>query len=186
MNNPRRILVFAASSSSTSINKTLATWAVNQMENVEADIVDLRDYDMPVYSEDRERENGIHPLAKQFKAKVDESDGIIISFAEHNGTFSAAFKNVYDWMSRLSKPIWSDKPMLLLSTSNGVRGAQSVLSTAASTLPYRGANVTASLSLPSYSDNFDIEKGVVTNQNWILEFEKALGAFRKALAEAQD
>lgn len=181
MSNPKRILTFAASSSSTSINKTLAIWAVNQMKDADADIIDLRDYEMPLYSEDQERENGLHPLAKAFKKKVNEADGIIISFAEHNGSFTAAFKNVYDWMSRLGSPIWSDKPMLLLSTSNGARGGQSVLASASSTFPHRGAKVAASLPLPSYSDNFDKERGLVTNQNWIEEFESALDAFRKAL-----
>lgn len=181
MSNANRILVFAASSSSTSINKTLAIWAVNQMENTEADIIDLRDYDMPVYSIDRETESGIHPLAVQFKEKVNQADGIIISFAEHNGSFSAAFKNVFDWMSRLGSPIWSDKPMLLLSTSNGARGGQSVLSSAAESFPRRGGKVAASLPLPSYSQNFDTEKGVVTNQEWIQGFETASAAFSKAL-----
>ena len=42
----------------------------------------------------------------------------------------AAFKNIYDWISVIEKIVWSNKPILLMSTSDGARGGQSVLETA--------------------------------------------------------
>jgi len=66
---------------------------------------------MPIYSEDYERLSGIPKEAYDFKEIIKEADGIIISFAEHNGAYTAAFKNVFDWISRIEKVVWYNKPM---------------------------------------------------------------------------
>ena len=54
-----RILAFGASSSKNSINKKLASFVIERLEPVEATIIDLNDFEMPIYSEDREKEDGI-------------------------------------------------------------------------------------------------------------------------------
>ena len=96
-----KILAFGASNSSTSINKQLATYTAGQMTGADVTILDLNDFEMPIYSIDREKAGGIPSLAHDFKAEVKKADKIIISFAEHNGGYSAAFKNIMDWMSRI-------------------------------------------------------------------------------------
>ena len=50
----RKVLAFAGSTSSTSINKQLATFAAENLENTSFDIIDLRDFEMPIYSEDED------------------------------------------------------------------------------------------------------------------------------------
>ncbi len=80
----KKIIAFGASSSKMSINKRLATFAAHQFENVEVEILDLNDYEMPVFSVDKENETGIPQLAHDFYAKLGSADLIIISFAEHN------------------------------------------------------------------------------------------------------
>ena len=95
------ILAFGASSSSTSINQQLAVFTANQIEGADIKILDLNDFEMPIFSMDKENANGIPALAKQFKQHIAAADGIIISFAEHNGSYAAAFKNILDWISRL-------------------------------------------------------------------------------------
>lgn len=157
MNN---IVAFGASSSTQSINKQLARWAADQLKDVQLNFLDLNDFEMPIYSLDKEREAGVPEKAKRFKAAISEADGIIISFAEHNGSYSTAFKNVFDWMSRLEKPIWSNKPMLLLSTSPGPRGAQLVLATATNSFPHQGGIIAGSFSLPSFGQNFNKAEGI--------------------------
>ncbi len=64
---------------------------------------------MPPYSTDREKE-GIPEKAHAFKAALNRADGIIISFAEHNGAYTTAFKNVFDWISRLENPFGAASP----------------------------------------------------------------------------
>lgn len=180
----KNIIAFGASNSSKSINQQLAKWSSEQISDVDVRILNLNDYEMPIYSMDREQSSGIPELAQQFKNMVDESNGIIISFAEHNGSYSAAFKNVFDWMSRIGRPIWSDKPMFLMGTSPGGRGAQTVLGTATSAFPHQGGQVVASFSLPSFGQNFSSEDGILDEQ-LKSEFETELERFKQAVDETQ-
>lgn len=96
------VIAFAASSSKKSINKQLVTYATSLLENAQVDILDLNDYELPLFSQDREEELGQPDLAKEFLAKITASDAIVISFAEHNGSYSAAYKNLFDWCSRIN------------------------------------------------------------------------------------
>ena len=119
------ILAFAASNSSQSINKQLVTHAAQVLTDEIApdttvEIIDLNDFEMPIYSFDREAANGIPDLARQFRALIANADALMISFAEHNGSYSAAFKNIFDWASRLEGKVWSEKPIFLMATSPGV------------------------------------------------------------------
>ena len=59
---------------------------------------------------------------------VNESIGIIISLAEHNGSYTSAFKNIYDWISVIETKVWGNKPLILLSTSDGQNAGKTVLS----------------------------------------------------------
>ncbi len=174
------IVAFGASSSKASINQQLAAYAANQIEGANVTLLDLNDFEMPIYSIDKEKENGIPQLAKDFKSATLNSDGIIVSLAEHNGSFPSAFKNVIDWVSRLEGKIWAEKPLLLLATSPGPRGAKSVLEHATNTFPYRGATVTGSFSLPSFFQNFSNEEGI-KDQELRTEFENHLETFTSKL-----
>jgi NAD(P)H-dependent FMN reductase len=149
-----KIVAFGASNSKSSINKQFATYAANQIESAEITLLDLNDFEMPIYSIDKEKENGIPDLAIEFKQYIKDSDGIIISFAEHNGAYTAAFKNIFDWISRIEKDIWESKPMLLLATSPGGRGASSVLEMAVGKISRMNSAPIAHFSMPNFYENF--------------------------------
>ncbi|MCL1092470.1 NADPH-dependent FMN reductase [Shewanella kaireitica] len=158
-----KLLAFAASSSSKSINKQLAIYAASLVEGAEVEILDINDYEMPIFSQDREELLGQPELAQQFFSKLGEADGIIISFAEHNGSYTAAYKNLFDWTSRIDMKVFQNKPMVLLATSPGPGGAASVLAAASGSAPYFAADVKGSLSIPSFFDNFDMEQQTLRN-----------------------
>jgi len=158
-----KILAFAASSSTKSINKQLVTYAANQLDDVETELLDINDYELPLFSEDREAQLGQPELAKAFLDKVADSDAVMISFAEHNGSYTVAYKNIFDWASRINPKVFQNKPMVLLATSPGPGGAASVLAAATTSAPYFDGDVKASLSVPSFYDNFDVEQGRITN-----------------------
>jgi chromate reductase, NAD(P)H dehydrogenase (quinone) len=158
----KKIIAFGASSSKNSINKKLATYTANLFENAAVEILDLIDYEMPIYSVDKEKDNGIHELAHDFYTKIGSADLVVISFAEHNGSYSSAFKNILDWASRINSKTFQEKPMLLLATSPGPRGGATVLEIAKSRFPFQGGIIKGSFSLPSFNDNFDEEKGIVS------------------------
>ncbi|NHM04388.1 NADPH-dependent FMN reductase [Flavobacterium celericrescens] len=157
----KKIIAFGASSSKASINKEFATYVAYQFQNASIEILDLNDYEMPIFSVDKEKENGIPQLAQDFYAKLGSADLIIISFAEHNGAYSAAFKNILDWTSRINMKTFQEKPMLLLATSPGPRGGSSVLEIAKGRFPFQGGVVKGSFSLPSFFDNFNSVNGII-------------------------
>lgn len=158
-----KIIAFAASNSSKSINKKLATYATALLDNVEVEVLDLNDYEMPLFGEDKEAEIGQPDKAKNFLKKIADSDALVISFAEHNGSYTAAYKNIFDWSSRVNPKVFQKKPMVLLSTSPGPGGAASVLAAAENSAPYFDGDVKAVLSVPSFYENFDLELSVIKN-----------------------
>jgi NAD(P)H-dependent FMN reductase len=179
--NKMKILAFAGSNSSTSINKKLVVHTASYFLEDEVKILDLNDYEMPLYSADREKRDGIPALTRDFAEKIDESDFLIISLAEHNGNYSVAFKNVFDWVSRLKeRPVFGNKPMLLMATSNGGRGGASVLDIAKKRMPFSGGNVLETFSLPSFGKNFNILSGI-TNEELKKELETKIQSIKNNL-----
>ncbi|WP_293265039.1 NAD(P)H-dependent oxidoreductase [Neptunomonas sp.] len=160
-----KVLAFAASSSTTSINKRLVTYATTLMASAEIEILDLNDYELPLFSEDKEKVLGKPKLAQDFLDSIAASDALIVSFAEHNGSYSAAYKNLFDWCSRINPKVFQNKPMVLLSTSPGARGGAGVLALAENSAPFFSGDVKASYSLPSFYENFDLEGSCVNNED---------------------
>ena len=165
-----KIIAFAGSNNTKSINKKLATYAAGLFDKGEAEILDLNDFQMPLFGVDLEAEVGHLPKAENFLAKIGEADILIVSMAENNGNCSVAFKNVFDWASRINVKVFQDKPMLLMATSTGARGGASVLEIAQTMFPRYGGNIKATFSLPNFNSNFDVESGKITN----VDFNEAL------------
>lgn len=161
-----KIIAFAASGSRNSINQQLAAYAASLLPDADVTLLDICDYELPLFTQDREKALGQPALAKQFYHHLGQADGIIISFAEHNGSYTAAYKNLFDWMSRIDMQVFQNKPMVLLSTSPGPGGAASVLASAVKSLPYFGGVLTAQLSLSSFYDHFDVERQHITSPEW--------------------
>lgn len=177
----KTIIAFAGSDSKTSINKQLATYAANLVEDAQVKVLDLNDYELPLYGIDKEQEIGIPENAHKFLKEIQNSDGIVLSLAEHNGAYATVFKNIFDWMSRIDGKLWSDKPMLLMATSPGARGGQTVLDIAKGRLPYMGGNIVADFSLPSFGDNFS-ENGI-KDAELAQKLQEATFVFAKAIFE---
>ena len=172
----KKIVAIGASSSIKSINKELANYAASQVPNSITINVNLIDFEMPIYSTDKEKEHGIPKLAYKFKEILKNSDGIVISFAEHNGVYTAAFKNIFDWISRVEKVVWYNKPMFLLSTSTGKNGAKLVLEIAHSRISRGNPFTIPTFSLPEFNHNFEFDKGII-NKELNENFRNSLSTF---------
>lgn len=166
----KKIIAFAGSSSQNSINKKLATYAAHLFQNASVEMLDLNDYEMPIYSTDREKENGVPQLAIDFFTKITQADILVVSLAEHNGAYTTAFKNVFDWVSRYNNRLFQQKPLLLLATSPGPRGGMGVLEIAKDRFPRHDAQLIGTFSLPSFNDNF--QDGKISNPE--LDYELLL------------
>ncbi|MBF4491736.1 NAD(P)H-dependent oxidoreductase [Flavobacterium sp. MR2016-29] len=158
-----KIIAFGGSNSQHSINKRLAAYAASLFENAEVEVLDLNDFAMPLFSVDLEKQVGQHELAKAFLAKLQSADILVVSLAENNNNYSTAFKNLFDWSSRITKEVFQQKPMLLLATSPGSRGGASVLEIGRNALPRYGAQIKGSFSLPAFNANFDLEENKISN-----------------------
>lgn len=176
----KKILAIGASTSRQSINRRFASWAAGRVDGAEVTTLDLNDFAMPLFNVDLEAEGGIPDKAKEFFEAIRSHDGVVISLAEHNGSYSAAFKNIFDWTSRLEQKLWSGKPMLLLSTSPGARGGGGVHGAAAASFPHLGAEIAGGFSLPSFYDNFSEGEGI-TDAALASKFSVELGKFVTAL-----
>ena len=174
----KKILAFAGSNSKTSINKQLATFVASQVSNSKYDVADLNDYDLPIFSLEIEAE-GFPKAAQEFNQLLSAYDGFVISLAEHNGSYAAVFKNIFDWVSRIDRKVFKDKPVLLMATSPGGRGGASVLETAKNTLPHLGGNVVSTFSLPSFYDHF--KEGKLDNQELGAVLNNAIENFQNVL-----
>lgn len=175
----KKILAFGASTSSGSINRRLANYAAGLVSGVYVTELDLGEFSLPLYSEDEEKVNGIPSYAQCFKDLILEHDGLVVSLAEHNGSYTAAFKNLYDWTSRIDQNVWAGKPMLLLSASPGGRGGATVLAAAHETFSRMGGDIQASFSLPSFYEHFI--DGVIVDEVLNSQLKKAAAALANAL-----
>ena len=175
----KKVVTIAGSNSQKSINKLLIEYAASLLKEVEIITIDLNDYILPIYGEDFEAENGIPTAVKRLDEIIDSADGFVISLAEHNGSYTAVFKNILDWLSRINMQIWRERPMLLFATSPGGRGGATVLQSASAYFPFLGGKIIETFSLPSFYDNF--KDGEVIEENYRRELEDKTVRFSKEL-----
>lgn len=171
-----KILAFGASTSKNSINKALAAFTASLVPDATVEVLDLNDYALPIYSEDLEKEIGQPAAATAFFEKIASADGLVMSFAEHNGTYSAAYKNLFDWVSRIDQNVFQDKPTIYLATSPGPGGAGSVLASAKSSAQFFGVDLRAAVSVPNFYDVFDGRTGQITEPSILSELTSAARA----------
>jgi NAD(P)H-dependent FMN reductase len=139
MPEPIKVLAFAGSLRSGSFNKKLVQVAaqIARKAGAEVTVVDLRDFNMPLYDGDDEADSGIPEGALRFKQVISSHDALLISAPEYNTSISGVLKNAIDWASRKGPgeappQSLSGKVAGLLSASpgglGGVRGLVTVRS----------------------------------------------------------
>lgn len=180
-----KILAFAGSNNRQSINQQLALSTARLLPQARVDTLQLDDFDLPIYSELREQALGVPVQVTAFLQRIAAADGLIIAFAEHNGTFTAAFKNLYDWASRAQRHILQHKPALFLSAAPGPGGAQSVLQAAVKAAPYMGARLTGTVSVANFHQVFDHEAQLVKDSAVFLQLQAAALTLHRQIMQDQ-
>jgi len=179
----KKILAFAGSNSTTSINHQLVTFSASQINAHQIKVIKLTDFDLPMFSEDLEKEKGFPSNLELLNKEIEAVDGLIISVNEYNSGVSGFFKNTTDWLSRLNRHFLKDKKVLLLATSPGGRGASSALEFTTNTFPRFGADITDSFSFPSFYENFSSEEQQITEPSLSEVFDRVLQNFVAQLDE---
>ena len=182
------VLAFAASNSRRSINRLLIDYCAALVTedpglDAEVTVVGLSDFDAPMYSIDHENEYGIPPAAQALFTSIGAADALLISFAEHNGHYAAAYKSLFDWMTRIDRNVYQDKPAVMLATSPGRGGGRRALQAAVDSAPLYGADVLAHLAIPSFNHVFDHTTGRLTDADVDARLRMTLDAFSEKLEQ---
>ncbi|GGD40049.1 NADPH-dependent FMN reductase [Muriicola marianensis] len=175
-----KILAFAGSNSSTSINFKLVKHTISLIEGHKIQLMDMAEFDLPMFSVDHEKEYGYTNSLAEFRDDIHQAEGLLLSVNEHNGNPSSFFKNLLDWLSRLELNFLDNTKIFLMSTSPGKRGASSSLSVTEKLLPRFGGEIVSTFSLPSFRHNFEIGKGI-TDQELAGEHQQALDKWLQSL-----
>jgi NAD(P)H-dependent FMN reductase len=103
--------------------------------NIESSLVDLQDYDIPMFQKHLKFQDDPDGRLKEFADIFESSDSIIIVSPEYNGGYPAVVKNALDHITAEIK----DKPVGLVTTSSGGFGGASVLTQLRVVLLHMGA-----------------------------------------------
>ncbi|MFM7386554.1 MAG: NADPH-dependent FMN reductase [Bacteroidota bacterium] len=153
------IIAFGTSTKKKSINQQFAEHVAQLFQGAEVCTLRLSDYECALYSEDRETE-GIPSVVIDFMEKLTSADLVVLSLAEHNGSYTAAFKNLFDWCSRYQQKTFENIRFFLLSTSPGPRGGMGVMNAALERFPRHQAIILDHFSLPNFQHNFRPNEGI--------------------------
>ncbi len=123
-----KLLALAGSIRRDSFNQKLVRIAAAGAAAAGADVtvIDLADYQLPLFNEDLERE-ATPENATKLKQLFLDHDGLLISSPEYNSSITPLLKNTMDWVSRASAEIpglaaYRGKVAGLLAASPGALG----------------------------------------------------------------
>jgi len=121
-----RIAAFAGSTRTGSWNGTLLKLAATAAREAGAEVteIDLRDYPLPIFSQDLEADEGAPASAVALKELLTKHDGLLIASPEYNTSITPLLKNTIDWVSRPDDhhpggAAFKDKVAGLMSASPG-------------------------------------------------------------------
>jgi NAD(P)H-dependent FMN reductase len=138
------------------------------------EILDLKEYNFPLFDERLSRQESPLPKAVEFAEKIRSSDGVIIVTPEYNGGYPASLKNAIDLLYNE----WYHKPVAISTVSDGNFGGSQVLVSLQFVLwKMKASTVTATFPVPDVNDSFDEYGNITGNQ----QFEKRAANFIKEL-----
>lgn len=138
------------------------------------EILDLKEFNFPVFDERLSHQHNPSPAAVDFSEKIKKADGVLIVTPEYNGGYPASLKNALD----LLYPEWYRKPIAISTVSNGVfGGTQSITSLAFSLFKMKALLVPAMCPMPKAQELFD-EQGNPADKE---QLEKRVVPFVKEL-----
>lgn len=143
-----KVLAFSGSSRAGSYNQELVEEAsrIARKNGAEVTVINLKDYEMPIYQEDLEASQGMPENARRFRKLMLEHDRIMIATPEYNGSLTALLKNALDWASRsenaqFSLEAFKGKKFAVMSASPGQGGGKRSLDHLAQILTSLGGEV---------------------------------------------
>ena len=181
-----KILAFTGSGRKDSVNKKVVAIAAKGAQEAGADvtIINLEDFDMPIFNEDVEAEQGMPVAAQAFKELLISHDGFLISSPEYNSSYSSLFKNAIDWASRKTgdetpMAAYKSKVAAIMAASPGALGGMRVLVTLRMLLENIGTMVLPTQKAVGGAFKLFDEQGNIND----VKTEKALKSLGKELVD---
>lgn len=120
---PGKVLVMAASTRTGSVNQALARHIVAQLAaSAPVEMIDLRNYPLPLYDGDLEARYGVPTAAAALAAEMASAEVLVLVSPEFNGAFSPLLKNTVDWVTRVDIAAFAHLRVLVASASPGRGG----------------------------------------------------------------
>ena len=88
-------------------------------EGMTLEVIDYSD--IPLYNQDDQSPSTLAAV-ERLRAKVAGADALLIASPEYNYSVSGVLKNAIDWLSRTSPQPFKEKPVALLSATQGPVG----------------------------------------------------------------
>ena len=125
-----KILALAGSTRQESFNRRLLKVSVEgaRQAGAEVTLVDLTEYEMPLFDQDLEYREGVPDAAVELKQLLINHQGLLIASPEYNGFPAPLLKNTFDWLSRQQNghepPLFAFKGKVasIMSASPGTGG----------------------------------------------------------------
>lgn len=128
------ILIFGGSARQGAFSKQLAAAATTLIagEGGKPTLIDLADFDVPIYNADIEDRTGIPQPVIDFRRIVAAHDGMMIATPEYNGFVTPLLLNMLCWASRPSPSddfgaVFQGRPVALMASSPGRLGGIRVI-----------------------------------------------------------
>ncbi|MEW9798188.1 NADPH-dependent FMN reductase [Alteromonas sp. CYL-A6] len=176
-----KLLAFAGSTRKGSFNQAILEVAAEgaREAGAEVTVINLADYEMPIFNEDEEAAKGIHKNAQAFKELLIAHDGFLIASPEYNSSYPALLKNAIDWASRKADgetPLQAYKGKVagIMAASAGGLGGLRVLVVLRMLLENLGTMVLPAQRAVAKVDSLMDDNGVITDEKTIKQL-KALG-----------
>ncbi|MGI9586174.1 MAG: NADPH-dependent FMN reductase [Acidimicrobiia bacterium] len=163
-----KIVILAGSVRAGSLNAALADRVAEAArdQRFSVHLLDLADYQMPMYNGDDEATHGQPDGAVRLHDVVVTADILLIASPEFNGGPTPLLKNALDWVSRVSKRPLSGRRIGLMSAAPGRGSGSYGLMTTRRILEHMHADVAESeLAIGHartrlHEDDFDIDNDI--------------------------
>ena len=141
---------------------------------------DLR---LPLFDDDLQQSEGIPEAVQRLADQISQADAIVIASPEYNQSLTGVLKNALDWVSRVEKKPWRDKPVAIVSAAAGrTGGARAAYALRLAMMPFRACVLPGpEVMVAGPAREFD-DAGHLTNERYLAALTELMAELR---AEAE-
>ena len=136
----------------------------------EVDLLDLRDFPLPIFNVDDVAARGFDPKALELQELLNRYHGLLVASPEYNGSIPGGLKNAIDWASRKSgkfglNEVFKNKFAAMITASPGSFGGIRCLAHMRGVLSIMGVNVLPSeIAVSFVGDKFEGDSEEMTDE----------------------